>query len=168
MMQDADRKSQIEDGSHRWIQQIADYHVSVWQVPRVRESHEGTATEVHRDDSFRPARCHDRGMPPLSATALEDHLAGEVRGCQRRHPVKKLLFVIVAKLAPARPFLRKPRSRLEFDGGEVGGEKNRYAVADGEIRTAIITSRRSGHQRAVTSRFRRVAFQGQPTSTIRT
>src|SRR5205814_292016 len=94
-------------------------------------------------------RRDDRGMAAFSAATFENELAHEVLSGERSDPVEKLLFVIVAEIAPARPFLGKARSRFELDASEVGGQKNRNAIANRELRSACPASKSAGHDVAV-------------------
>ena len=78
-------------------------------------------------------RRNDGGVTSFPTSPFEDHLVHEICGRQRGDPVEKFLFVVIAKIAPARPFLGKPRSGFEFDAGKIGGEQNRHAVANRKL-----------------------------------
>src|SRR6266446_3099834 len=83
---------------------------------------------------------YNRGVAPLPASSLEYHLVREIFRTQRRYPVEELLLVVIAKVAPARPFFRKTRGRLEFDARKICRQENWDSVADREFRTATLAS----------------------------
>jgi len=107
MVQNTDGKSQVKNGADRRVQQVADNDVGVWELTGVREGDECALAQIQRNNRFGTVRSHDSGVAPLPAAPLEYNLVCEIPGCQRSHPVEKLLLVIIAKIAPARPFLRK-------------------------------------------------------------
>ena len=72
-------------------------------------------------------------MASFPAASLENNLVREIRSRQRGNPVEEFLFVVIAKIAPARPLLGKTRSRLEFDAGEICRKQNRNAVANRKL-----------------------------------
>src|SRR5260370_6512660 len=107
MVQDTDRKCQVEYGADRRLQQIADNHVGVRKLTRMREGNKCALAQIQGANRFCAMRGNDCGMAPFSAASLEDNLVREIPGSQRGHPVEKFLLVIIAKIAPARPFLGK-------------------------------------------------------------
>ena len=87
--------------------QVADNDVGVRELPGMREGNECALAQIQGDNCFGTMRSHDCGVAPLPAASLEYNLVREISGSQRSYPVEKLLLVVVAKFAPARPFLRK-------------------------------------------------------------
>src|SRR5712692_6833642 len=133
MVQNTDGKCQIKYGTDGRIQQIADNNVSVRKLTRMRERNERAFAQIQGNNRFCAVRSHDGGVAPLSAAPLEYKLVRKIPGRQRGHPVEKLLFVVAAEIAPARPFLGKTRCGLDFDAGEVCGKENRHAIANREL-----------------------------------
>ncbi len=72
MVQDADGKCQIKDGTHGRIQQVADNDVRVRKLARVREGHKGALAQVQRNNCFCAVRSDDGGVAPLSAASFEN------------------------------------------------------------------------------------------------
>ena len=107
MVQNSDGKCQTEYGADRRVQQVADNDVGVWELTGVLEGNKCALAQIQGDNCFGTARSHDCGVAPLPASSLEYNLVREISGSQRSHPVEELLLVVVAKIAPARPFLRK-------------------------------------------------------------
>src|SRR5260370_248432 len=107
MVQNTDGKCQVKSRANRRVQQVADNHVGVRELTSVRKGNECALAQIQRDYRFCTVRRHDCGVAPLPASPLEYDLVREIPGSQRGHPVEKFLFVIVAKIAPARPFFRK-------------------------------------------------------------
>ena len=140
----------------------------VWKLPRVRERHEGALPQIQRDNCLCAVRSDDRGVAAFSAAALENKLAREILSSERSHPVEKFLFVVVAEIAPARPFLGKARGRFELDAGEVGREKNWNAIANRELRSAGPAGELSGHEVAIFGGRRSFAAQRQVARAIGT
>lgn len=136
-MQNADGKSQIENGTNRRAHQVTDNHVSVGHVARMRESHEGALSQVDGNDGLRAVRRHDSHVATLAATALENGSSGQVRAGQRRDPV---LIIIVAQIASVQPLLGKTRRSLQLHGINAGGQQNRQAALNRELRGATGTS----------------------------
>jgi len=105
----------------RRVQQVPDNDVGVWELTSVCEGHERALTQIQRDNPLHRAKPQLR-VPPLPASPPRIQSGREIPAVSGL-PSEKLLLVIVAKIAPARPFLRKSRSRLEVDGGEIAGKR---------------------------------------------
>src|SRR5713101_6644997 len=107
MVQNTDGKSQIKNRADRRIQQIADNNVSVRKLARVRKCDESAFAQIQGNNRFCAVRSHDGGVAPFPAASFEDKPAGEIFRRQRSEPVEKFLLVVIAEIAPARPFLGK-------------------------------------------------------------
>src|SRR2546430_195633 len=133
VVQNADGKCQIKCCAHRRIQQIANDYVRVWKLARVRKSYERAFAQIQRDNCSSAMRGNDGSVASFPTASFKDNLVCEIPGRQRGDPVEKFPFVIIAKIAPPRPFLGKTRSRLEFDAGEICRKQNRNAVANRKL-----------------------------------
>ena len=86
---------------------MADNDVGVWELTGVREGDERALAQIQRNNCFCTVRSHDCGVAPLPASSLEYNLVCEISGSERGDAVEKFLLVVVTRIAPGRPFLRK-------------------------------------------------------------
>jgi len=112
------------------MEQISNHHVRARQIAGVRKGHKRALSQIERHNCLRSAPRYDRRVAALSASALEDGLSFEIIARYWGNPIKELLLVIPAQVAPARPLLRKPRSRLDLYVFQAGRHKDRHAVAN--------------------------------------